>query len=102
MENQKNNITYISETSYMPKINIIKAVVFSAVGFGIFAMCLFSAKTIKTSGTEISLIESVGGKTLEEAYYHSLGMIYFALGNVVTAIGIFFCAVLIWCGLRKE
>lgn len=103
MENQENNIAQVRTNDlYKPKVSTIKTVIFSAVGIVIFIICFLASKTLKSAGTEISLIKSVGGKTLEEAYYQSVGLIYFSLGNVVIAIGIFLCTVLIWCGLRKE
>ena len=39
-------------------------------------MFFSAADSIKTGGLDIMSIESVGGKTLEEAYYHGLGYIY--------------------------
>ena len=46
-------------------------------------------------------IESVGGKTLEEAYYHDLGYIYEGYCVAVRAIGAFCSSVLLLFGVSR-
>ncbi len=80
--------------------------------FSIFiASCIFSvvlliiffsaANSIKTGGLEIMSIQSVGGKTLEEAYYQSLGYIYEGYCVAVKAIGIFCSSILLLFGVSR-
>ena len=64
-----------------------------------FAYYVFSAaNSIKTGGLEIMSIESVGGKTLEEAYYQNLGYIYEGYCVVVKALGVFCSSILLFFG----
>ncbi len=73
--------------------------------FGLAAVVLLmfftGAKDIGKSGHEITYIKSVGGKTMEEAYYAELGNIYLGYATVIRAAGIFFSSILVWLGLKE-
>lgn len=75
------------------------------VYFGLAAVVLImffmAASSIADGGNEIMQIQSVGGKTLEEAYYAELGTIYSGYAMISRALGIFFASVLAWLGLKK-
>ena len=64
-------------------------------------MFFSAADSIKTGGLNIMRIESVGGKTLEEAYYHGLGYIYEGYCVAIRAIGLFCSAVLLLFGVSR-
>jgi hypothetical protein len=75
------------------------------VYFGLAAVVLImffiAASSIVSGGNEIMQIQSVGGKTLEEAYYYELGSIYAGYAMISRALGIFFASVLVWLGLKN-
>ena len=64
-------------------------------------MFFSAANSIKIGGLEIMSIESVGGKTLEEAYYQSLGYIYEGYCVAIRAIGIFCSSILLLFGVSR-
>lgn len=64
-------------------------------------MFFLAANSIKTGGLEIMSIESVGGKTLEEAYYQRLGYIYEGYCVAIRAIGIFCSSILLLFGVSR-
>jgi hypothetical protein len=70
--------------------------------FAILIMAFLAANSIKTGGDGIRIIQSVGGQTLEEAYYSELGIVYSGFAMFVRAAGLFFAAVLAWLGLRTK
>ncbi len=74
--------------------------------FGLAAVVLImffiASQSIISGGNEIMEIESVGGKTLEEAYYHELGAIYAGYAMIARAFGVFFASVLVWLGLKSK
>ena len=65
-------------------------------------MFFIAASNIVAGGNEIMQIRSVGGKTLEEAYYNELGSIYVGYAMISRALGIFFASVLVWLGLKNS
>lgn len=75
------------------------------VYFGLAAVVLImffiAAGNIVSGGNNIMQIQSVGGETLEEAYYHELGSIYAGYAMISRALGIFFASVLVWLGLKN-
>lgn len=83
------------------KMNIVKAILFSLIAIFILVMSFIAARQIAQGGLKIMDIQSVGGKTLEEAYYSSLGDVYQGYATVVRIIGMFFASVLVWLGLKK-
>ena len=78
-----------------------KLIVFPALAIIILLMCFIGANSISNSGEEIMQISSVGGKTLEEAYYRELGSLYSGYANIARAVGIFMASVLIGLGVKK-
>lgn len=82
---------------YLPNLIFLTAVfvlLLSITG----AVCLF------IGGARISDIHSVGGKTLEEAYYSRLQLIYHGFAFFVLSMGVFMSGTLSFFGffLRKE
>ena len=65
-------------------------------------MFFIAAGTISECGNQIMQIQSVGGRTLEEAYYAEVGIIYTAYATIVRACGIFFASILAWFGLKEK
>lgn len=66
----------------------------------VLIMFFIAARNIVSGGNEIMQIQSVGGKTLEEAYYYELGSIYAGYAMISRALGIFFASVLVWIGIK--
>lgn len=99
---QSENKIDIKKLKRMIKSNI--RYVYYILAVLIFFMFMIAASNISTYGVNISNIESIGGKTLEEAYYYELGGIYAGYATVVRGIGIFISAVLVWLGanFKKE
>lgn len=81
------------------------SVILKIIYFGLAAVVLImffkAASSIAGGGSKIMQIQSVGGKTLEEAFYYELGSIYAGYAMISRALGIFFASVLIWLGLKK-
>ena len=67
----------------------------------LLVMFFSAADAIKTGGLDIMSIESVGGKTLEEAYYHGLGYIYEGYCVAIRAIGVFCSSILFLFGVSR-
>lgn len=80
----------------------IKSIVFCVVAFVVFIMSLIAANSISDAGNQISQIKSVGGQTLEEAYYNQLGNLYSGYAMFVRTCGIFFTGILVHIGLKKQ
>ena len=80
---------------------IIKKIVFIIIGAVVLFMFFSAASKISESGLNIMNIQSVGGTTLEEAYYFELGGIYEGYATIARALGIFFGSALVWLGLKK-
>lgn len=65
--------------------------VFHKIIFTVFAVALFAAvwticDKIKDYGLDIALIRSVGGKTLDEAYYAAVGKIYMYMADFIKVL----------------
>ena len=80
--------------------NLAIKVIFFALAAVVLVMSLYSAHCITAGGMDISSIESVGGQTLEEAYYQYSGMVYTGYAAAVRATGIFFASVLSYLGIK--
>lgn len=87
-------------TSTLSEKPVIKFVYFGLAAV-VLVMFFIAAGSIANGGSEIMKIQSVGGKTLEEAYYAELGAIYSGYAMISRALGIFFSSVLVWLGLKK-
>lgn len=81
--------------------NIVVKIIYFALAAIVLIMFFIAASNIASGGSEIMQIQSVGGKTLEEAYYYELGLIYAGYAMIARALGIFFASVLVWFGLKK-
>lgn len=66
----------------------------------IFIMSLYAAGRVVSGGMSIGSIESVGGRTLEEAYYQALGTVYAGYAAAIRAMGFFFASVLAYLGYK--
>lgn len=81
--------------------NILIKVIYFGLAAVVLVMFFMAASSIADGGSEIMQIQSVGGQTLEEAYYSELGTIYSGYAMIARALGIFFASVLAWFGLKK-
>ena len=67
----------------------------------IFILFFIASIYINVGGAGISDIRSVGGKTLEEAYYREVGAVYKGYATICRGLGLFFSSVLVWLGLKS-
>lgn len=74
---------------------------FLIISIVLLIMFFSAADSIKTGGLDIMSIESVGGKTLEEAYYHGLGYIYEGYCIAIRASGVFCSSLLLLFGISR-
>lgn len=81
--------------------NILIKVIYFGLAAVVLVMFFMAASSIADGGNEIMQIQSVGGQTLEEAYYSELGTIYSGYAIIARALGIFFASLLAWLGLKK-
>ena len=65
----------------------------------VLAVSFTAADEFVAGGTGISLIESVGGRTLEESYYYQLGHIYKGYAFMCRSIGVSLSAIMMWLGV---
>lgn len=75
---------------------------FFALAATVIILFFMAAGKIVDGGNEIMHIRSVGGRTLEEAYYHELGKIFKAFAMITRGTGIFFASVLVWMGIQTR
>ena len=66
----------------------------------VIVLSFIAANEFVDGGTGISVIQSVGGKTLEEAYYYQLGHIYNGYAFMCRSIGLGLSTIMIWLGLN--
>lgn len=66
----------------------------------ILIMFIVAGFNVASHGKEISKIISVGGKTLQEAYYHELGGIYFGYSVALYAVGVSLSTFIFYLGYR--
>ena len=83
------------------KIKATKKPVYCIAAGIVAIMCFYAAACISDGGAEISMIQSIGGQTLEEAYYQSLGLVYAGYAMAVRAFGVFSAMVLIKLGSKE-
>lgn len=72
------------------------------IGIGVLIMFFMAASDVSDAGKNISRISSVGGKTLEEAYYSELGDVYRGYALAIRAFGIFAFAIISKVGKTKS
>jgi predicted nucleic acid-binding Zn ribbon protein len=79
-----------------------KLLIFCVLALIIISLSFMAANNISDGGYQIMQIKSVGGQTLEEAYYQQLGSIYSGYAMFIRACGIFFASVLVGLGLNRS
>ena len=77
-----------------------KLLIFCVLALITIIMSFMAASNISDGGYQIMQIKSVGGQTLEEAYYQQLGSVYAGYAMFVRTCGIFFASVLVGFGLN--
>lgn len=104
LENDRNNIKRFDLKKVIQFIRRNLKYIYYILAVLVFFMFIEAASNISEYGINISNIESIGGKTLEEAYYSELGGIYAGYATVVRGIGIFLSSILVWLGVhvRKD
>ena len=73
---------------------------FIGVAVLVLLLSVISAILLFIGGSEIAQIQSVGGKTLDEAYYYRLQYVYHGFGVFVLSMGIFMSSVLTYLGIQ--
>ena len=81
--------------------NIIIFILHVIAAAVIFYLFFDAANSIKSGGVLIGQIQSVGGKTLEEAYYQNLSYIYEGYYTFTLAFGAFCSAVITSLGIKR-
>lgn len=76
-------------------------VIYAVLAAIVFALFFVAANRLSEGGAEMMKIQSVGGRTLEEAYYLQLGSVYAGYAHIARGMGIFFASVLVWLGFRR-
>ena len=90
------------QTKQVKKVFNTKMLAFCVLALITITMSFMAASNISDGGYQIMQIKSVGGQTLEEAYYQQLGSIYSGYAMFVRACGIFFASVLVGIGLNTS
>ena len=83
-----------------PKTHASLKIVYFILAAIVLLFAFSAASSISSAGLNIASIESVGGKTLEEAYYQYSGELYLGYATMVRTTGIFFAAVLAYLGIK--
>lgn len=87
----------ISSKKY--KISVF-SIIFFILAATVLIMSMYAAHCVISGGLDIGSIESVGGTTLEEAYYQYLGTVFAGYAAIIRATGIFFASVLTYFGIK--
>lgn len=66
--------------------SVVHKLIFTIVAVALFASVWTICDKIKDYGLDIALIRSVGGKTLDEAYYAAVGKIYMYLAGFIKVL----------------
>ena len=96
------SVVELSEQEKATSKNSIIRMVYFGLALVILIMFFVAAGSIVKGGSEIMQIESVGGTTLEEAYYAELGSIYSGYAMIARAFGVFCASILVWLGLKEK
>ena len=83
------------------KYSLTKLVFYCVLALFVLLTFFNVSADIKIYGLNVSNISSVGGKTLEEAYYYEIGNIFMALSSAISAFGVFLSAILVYIGIKK-
>lgn len=73
---------------------------FYLLAIAVIIMFFIGAGEINTAGDNMSTLRSVGGKSVDEAFYQYYGKFLFGLVYVVRALGIALGGVLIYIGSK--
>lgn len=68
------------------KVSVFHKIIFTVFAIGLFVAVWSICDKIKKYGLDIALIRSVGGKTLDEAYYAAVGKIYMYLADFIKVL----------------
>ena len=98
----KPSITVLADQGKTVSKGSIISLVYFGLALVILIMFFVAAGSIVKGGSEIMQIESVGGTTLEEAYYAELGSIYSGYAMIARAFGVFCASILVWLGLKEK
>lgn len=85
--------------NYNSSNNTIK-VIYVLLAITVIIIFFLAANSVVKGGNEIMKIESVGGRTLEEAYYQELGKVYSGFAMAIRGFGIFAAGVLLKLGFK--
>ena len=94
------NTVQLPKTENLSKKKIL-GIAMWIIALLVLILAFVAASNIIKGGVEISSIQSVGGKTLEEAYYQELGTVYKGYAGIVRAFGIFMASVLAYFGFNS-
>lgn len=67
----------------------------------VLILCIFASNTIGTYAEEMAYIRSVGGTSINEAYFQAHGHIYEGVSQLIIAIGLFMSSILVWMGIKN-
>jgi hypothetical protein len=67
----------------------------------IFISFWYVASKLRTHGLEIGYIRSVGGNSIDEAYYQEIGNVIVAMSILLKSLGTVFACLLSWFGFKK-
>lgn len=89
------------ESSSPDPTSYLSTALFIVAGL-VLVLFIIAAVMVNNGGSEIAQIESVGGKTLEEAYYTRLGTIYASQATAYVATGLAFSGILTALGFKLK
>lgn len=95
------NTAYTVYTPPVTKTFTVRKIVFGVLALIVLLFFIGAAGGFLLGGGGIAEIQSVGGNTLEEAYYAHLGTIYLAYAFACYGLGAFFSTILVWIGFKK-
>ena len=67
----------------------------------VLILCILASNTIGTYAEEMASIRSVGGTSINEAYFQAHGHIYEGVSQLIIAIGLFMSSILVWMGIKN-
>lgn len=89
-------------TSKKDSSNSMLSIVLYIIAAVVLILSFVAASSISKGGNQIMQIESVGGETLEEAYYQYLGDVYTGFAMLSRTMGIFFATILFYLGIKSR
>lgn len=92
----------IEDNSFLDKIINKLDLIYFIIAIVVFVLFLMAASNVSSAGEAISEIRSVGGETLEEAYYQSSYGLYSGISMALFATGITLSSILVWFGIKSR